>query len=347
MPEKSHRPRPASYAQGLPDGRVRCLLCPHECVLKDGARGLCQVRENRGGTLWALSWGRVAALGLDPIEKKPLYQFLPGTLSLSYATVGCNLHCTFCQNAHLSRGEPEGVAHQWLEPAQLAAAAQAHGAATIAHTYSEPVVYFEYALEVARAGQALGIPSVLVSNGHINPAPLRELAPLFAAANLDLKAGSEAVHRKLTGASLAPILASLETLVALGVWVEATTLLVPGFNDSDAELTAVATRLASIDPRIPWHLSRFFPAHRLLDLKPGPLARLAEAVQIGKAAGLQQVYTGNCGAQSQADTTCASCGLVLLERRGFQLVANRLLQGRCPRCSEILPGVFDSAPPKA
>jgi pyruvate formate lyase activating enzyme len=289
----------------------------------------------------------VAALGLDPIEKKPLYQFLPGTQALSYATAGCNLHCVFCQNAHLSRADAAVLPHNWLEPEELAATAQAHGAASIAHTYSEPIVYFEYALEVARAGLALGIPSVLVSNGHINPAPLRQLAPFLGAVNLDIKAGSEAVHRRLTGAALAPVLGSLEILLELGVWVEATTLLVPGFNDSDEELAAVAGRLASLDRRIPWHVSRFFPAHQLLHLKPGSLQRIEAAVEIGRAAGLQQVYTGNCGGASRADTSCATCGASLLTRRGFTLVTNRVRQGRCPDCQAIVPGVFDSAPRKA
>lgn len=299
------------------------------------------MRENRDGTLYTLVYGRVAALAVDPVEKKPLYHFLPGKPALSYSTVGCNLRCLYCQNDGLSMAAPEARRAEYVTPAEMVDLARTNRAAMIAHTYSEPTVFYEYCLDIAEAGRAAGVPSVLVSNGYIERAPLVRLAGTVAAANVDLKAGSEAMYRTLTSASMAPVLRSIDTLLEAGVWVEVTTLLVPGYNDSEQELLAICGEIARRSPSIPWHVSRFHPAFRLSNLPPTPVQSIRNACALAKSCGLRYVYTGNVW-PGQEDSLCHGCGSVLIRRKGFVLTDLRVTNGSCPDCGQTFSGVFDT-----
>ncbi|MDY0397547.1 MAG: AmmeMemoRadiSam system radical SAM enzyme [Desulfuromonas thiophila] len=328
----------ALYWQAQADGRVRCLLCPHRCLIGPGQRGLCQVRQNRDGMLLSLNCQRIVALHVDPVEKKPLFHYAPGSRTLSLAAVGCNLRCRHCQNAAISqvRGPVPG---ERLEPAQLVAQARASGCRSLAYTYTEPTVFFETVLQTARAARDAGLDNLLVSNGYIAPEPLLQLAPLLAAANIDLKAFSDPVYRQLCGARLEPVLASLRLLRRLGVWLEVTTLVIPGYNDDTQQLRQIAGFIATeLGEQTPWHLSAFFPAYQLLNVPPTPAATLQQAWQVGRDQGLRHVYTGNLAA-GQEETFCSGCGRLLISRRGYRLIRVELQQGCCRFCRTPLAGV--------
>jgi pyruvate formate lyase activating enzyme len=301
------------------------------------------VRENRGGALVTLVADRIAGAGVDPIEKKPFFHFLPGSLAYSIATVGCNLHCRFCQNwviAQWPRAHAGPVPGQPMAPGDVVRAAAAAGCRTIAYTYTEPTIFFELALDTSRAAAAAGLRNVFVTNGYMTSAALALLAPVLDGANVDLKSFSDRYYRKVCGATLAPVLGSIRGLREHGVWVEVTTLVIPEHNDSDAELAALAGWLASVDRDIPWHVSGFHPAYRMAHVPPTPAATLHRAARIGREAGLRYVYTGNVPGDPWEDTACPGCGHRLLRRRGFELLDNALVDGRCPTCRAGIPGVW-------
>ncbi|MFH1490176.1 MAG: AmmeMemoRadiSam system radical SAM enzyme, partial [Pseudomonadota bacterium] len=277
------------------NGRVRCLLCSHNCLIKDGGKGICGVRENREGTLFSLVYGKVIARHVDPIEKKPLFHFLPGTDAYSIATVGCNFKCRFCQNADISQ-MPADHNRIWGEdrtPESLVDEALSTGSASIAYTYTEPTVYYETALDTARLAASKGIKNVFVSNGYMTEACIRDMVPDLHGANIDLKAFNDRFYKEQCGARLAPVLRTLELMKEAGVWLEVTTLLIPGLNDAAEELKNLAGFLAALDPGIPWHISRFHPTYRLTDRPPTGPETIHRAREIGYEAGLQYVYTGN------------------------------------------------------
>ncbi len=322
------------------DGRVRCQLCAHRCLIPPGGRGICQVRENQGGTLYTHTYGRLVSQALDPIEKKPLFHFLPGAPALSIATVGCNFRCQFCQNWEISQYPREhggSVLGELVEPREVVAQAQAAGAPIIAYTYTEPTVFFEFAYETSRLAHQAGIKNVFVSNGYLTREAAQEIAPYLDGINIDLKSFRDGFYRRYCGASLQPVLDTIELMVKLGVWVEVTTLIIPGWNDSPEELRWLAQFLRGISPAIPWHISRFLPAYQVFDRPPTPVSTLLAARDIGRQAGLQYVYLGNVPGQGE-DTLCPDCRAPLIRRHGFQVVENHLTEGRCPACGREIPG---------
>lgn len=307
----------AAYQSPLEGGRLRCELCPHRCTLSEGATGLCRVRRNEGGRLVLPYWGALSALALDPIEKKPLHHFKPGTAVLSAGFFGCNLRCPFCQNWEISQGVGEaGI----TSPEALVAAALESGSPSLAFTYSEPTVHFEYILEAARLARAAGLATVLVTNGCLNEEPARELLALIDAANVDLKCWSEAVYRERLGGDRAAVLRFIE-LAAQACELEVTTLVVPGISEGKEEMGEIAAFLAGLDRRIPLHLSAYHPDYRYREPPSPPelLLRLADRARRS----LDYVYLGNLGALP-ADTYCASCGALLVRRRGYQVDASGL-----------------------
>lgn len=329
----------------LPDGRVRCHLCAFRCILRPSTRGVCRVRENRDGALVTLVYGRAVAEEIDPIEKKPLFHFLPGTASYSIATVGCNFRCQFCQNWEISQivRDAQLIVRRELPPEVVVAKARETGCASIAYTYTEPTIFFEYAYETARLARQAGLRNVFVTNGYETPEAIEAIAPFLDAANVDLKAFSDEYYRRVCGARLQPVLDTLRLMVRLGIWVEVTTLLVPGLNDSEEELRELTSFIAGeLGPDVPWHVSRFFPAYKMADHAVTPAESIRRALRIGREAGLRYVYGGNLPlSEGQEDTACPNCHRVVIERAGVWLRANHLRDGRCPDCGTPIPGRWD------
>lgn len=321
--------------RSLEEGVLQCQLCAHFCSITDGERGQCGVRENREGTLVSLSYDKVAALNLDPVEKKPLFHFLPGTTTLSLGTPGCNLACTFCQNASLSQPPRQGLPVQGeaISPKDIIRAAHASGAASIAYTYSEPTIFFELMVETAAQALSDGLANIMVSNGFQSPQCLDELGGLIQAANIDLKSFSDDYYRDICFARLGPVLKNLVHMKRLGWHLEVTTLVIPDLNDSDMELTDIARFLRTeLGADTPWHVSRFHPCHRMHDHSPTPLDTLKRAYDIGRAEGLQYVFVGNVPGSGLENTVCPGCGLTVVERSGFSILRDRLRKGLCPDC---------------
>jgi pyruvate formate lyase activating enzyme len=336
-------PTTVARFQAREGDRVRCLLCPHHCSLKEGATGLCQVRRVEGGTLRSLVYGYPCAAGVDPIEKKPLFHFRPGSRTFSYATAGCNLACSFCQNHSISQEGARGRLVRYHAPEGLVDGAEEEGCRIIAHTYTEPTVYLEYALDIAREAAARGMDNVFVTNGFIAPEALAEAIPLLAAANVDLKSFSDETYRKVCRGALQPVLETIETLHRSGVWVEVTTLVIPDLNDSTRELGEIAAFIAGVSPAIPWHVSRFHPDFRMTDRGVTPAATLERAVAAGIDAGLEHIFVGNLPGSGHEDTRCSACRETVIRRSGFAVRENRLAGGRCPACGEAVAGVWDEA----
>lgn len=322
------------------DHAVRCRLCNHYCTISPGKRGICAVRENRNGTLYSLVYGKVIAAQIDPIEKKPLYHVQPGSHSFSIATVGCNFRCRHCQNHDIAEAphHSSDIPGQMTTPEQIVDAATDAGCSSISYTYTEPTVFFEFAYDCARMAHERGIKNVFVSNGYTSPDATRMIAPFLDANNIDLK-GDEHFYEKLSGARMQPVLDTIRLMKELGVWVEVTTLIIPDWNDSEAFLRRVADFLVSVDPGIPWHVTRFHPTHKLLDKPRTPAATLERARQIGIAAGLKYVYEGNIPGSGGENTLCASCGTVLIERVGFSVRNISLRNGKCPACGAMVEGI--------
>ncbi len=333
---------PAILAVAEAGGAVRCVACAHRCLIRPGRSGICHVRENRDGALVTLVFGRAVAANADPIEKKPLFHFYPGSVAFSIATWGCNFHCLHCQNWAISQAGRDGLTAPSfaLPPNRVVAAARAAGSRSIAYTYTEPTIFIEYVLETARLAGEAGLANVLVTNGYQTPEALDLLGPHIAAANVDLKSFDDRFYRRICGARLAPILTSLVGMRERGIWVEVTTLLIPGLNDDPALLDALARWIvAELGPETPWHVSRFFPTFRLTDLDPTPTATIERAVEIGRAAGLCHVYSGNVG-DGDEDTRCPGCAETLIRRRGFSArPAAALVGGSCWTCGRALAGV--------
>lgn len=312
------------------------------CLIPDGKRGYCQARENRGGTLYSLVYGRPVALHVDPIEKKPLYHVLPGTTSFSLATAGCNMKCSFCQNWEISQARPEEVNTPYVAPEELVAQAQQAGSASIAYTYTEPTIFYEYMLETAMLAREKGLKNVMHSNGYINEEPLRRLAKYLDAANIDLKGCSDEYYASLAQGSLEPVLRSLTILKEEGVHTEITNLLVPGYNDDAESVKKLCDWIReNLGSDVPLHFSRFFPMYKLLKLQPTPVESVERAVQIARAAGLRYVYVGNVAGHTGEDTVCPFCGALLIDRKGNFVVENRINQGRCPSCHKSICGVWE------
>ena len=329
--------------KSLKDDEVQCRLCNHYCIVKPGERGKCGVRGNTDGVLYALNYGKIAALNLDPVEKKPLYHFQPGTRTYSFATMGCNLSCTFCQNWSLSQPPREDgqIKGQIMTPEQLVNEAIRHKAASISYTYSEPTIFFEMIQDTAKLAKAKGLKNIMVSNGFMSRECLDELAPLIDAINVDLKCYTENFYHDITGAHLKPVLENLKYIKhTLGWWLEVTTLLIPGKNDSPEELDRLTDFLANeIGPDTPWHISRFHPDYKMNDTGITQADSLKTAYTMGKSKGLKYVYIGNMPGVNQQHTACPGCGILLIDRSGFSSTRPAIQNGKCESCDEKIDGI--------
>lgn len=331
----------AMLYERMEENRVRCYLCAHQCVIADGKVGVCHVRENEEGTLFTQVYGQVIAQHVDPVEKKPLYHFYPGSTAYSIATPGCNFRCRWCQNADISQmpRDQHLIMGKEASPEQIVAAAAYAGSRSIAYTYTEPTIFFEYTYDIAQLAHQEGIANVYVTNGYMTEKMLETFHPYLDAANVDMKAFRDETYRKYVGARLQPVLDSLKTMKRLGVWLEVTTLVIPGINDDFAELRDLATFIAEeLGVETPWHVSRFFPAHRMRDVPPTPVSVLQRAQEIGREAGLRYIYAGNQPGES--NTFCHACGRLLIRRAGFWISENRVKPGAlCPGCGAALAGI--------
>lgn len=332
----------ARFWERLEDGAVRCGLCRFHCHITEGRRGICGVRENRGGILYTLVYGKVIAEHVDPIEKKPLFHVYPGSSSYSLATVGCNFRCLHCQNFEISQlpHQHRDIPGTSLSPQQAVANALAADCRSIAYTYTEPTIFFEYAYDVAVLARRAGLANVFVSNGYTGPEALEAIAPYLDAANIDLKGFSEGFYREVTGAALQGVLDCLKHYRRLGIWIEVTTLLIPGLNDRDEELEGIAAFIRDeLGAEVPWHVTAFYPTFRMLDRPPTPATALHRARRIGLEAGLRHVYVGNLPHTNGENTLCPGCGQVAIERNGYRLGAVNMRNGRCSACGTGLAGV--------
>ncbi len=327
--------------QRLENQRVQCHLCAHRCVIKDQKRGICGVRENQNGQLQTLVYARSIARHVDPVEKKPLFHFQPGSRTYSIATVGCNFRCLFCQNADISQmpQEIKRVLGEEYPPEQVVLAAQQSRCQSISYTYTEPTVFFEYAYETAELAHKAGLKNIFVTNGYMTSEALGLIQPYLDAANVDLKAFTNDFYKEQCGAKLKPVLDSLKKLKDMGVWLEVTTLVIPTLNDSDRELTEIAEFIKELGREIPWHVSRFHPTYRLRNVPNTPIATLKRAREIGLQAGLHYVYTGNIPGDQGENTLCHQCGQVLIDRYGFSTGLYAVKQGCCPGCRTQVAGV--------
>ena len=327
----------------LEENKVKCNLCNHRCIIKEGRRGICGVRENRGGVLETLVYGRLIARHIDPIEKKPLFHFMPGSLSYSIATVGCNFKCKFCQNADIAQmpSDRNGrIAGDYLSPKDIVDAALKGDCKTIAYTYTEPTVFFELAYDTAKLAHQKGIKNIFVTNGYMTAEALNMISPYLDAANVDLKAHTNDFYKTYCGAKLAPVKETLKLMKSSGVFVEVTTLLIPGLNDARDELEELAAFLAgSLGTETPWHISRFHPTYKLMDRPSTPVKTLVMAREIGIKAGLKYVYTGNVPGENGEKTFCYKCGKILIDRWGFYVRENLTENCRCPNCGAKIDGV--------
>lgn len=332
---------PAMWFETRPGNIVRCVLCPNRCVLSDGQIGICRVRKNVGGKLYSLVYGRVAALHVDPIEKKPFFHVLPGSKSFSLATPGCNLRCVFCQNWEISQAFPWQIPTQRLTPVEIVNGALKSGCRTIAFTYSEPIIFYEYMLDVAKLAREKNIKTVVVSSGYISPEPLRELLRHVDAYKVDLKAFNDNFYEELTGGDRESVLTALKIIHESGVWLEIVTLLIPGKNDSADEVRELARWVKeNLGPDVPLHFSRFYPQYKLQQLPPTPQETIVRAWQIAREEGLHYVYTGNIRFPQGETTYCPKTGEPVIERQAYFVMRNRLVNGRCPS-GEVIPGIWE------
>lgn len=333
----------AMFFEPLQDYSVRCLLCRHRCVIARGARGHCRVRENQEGRLVSLVDGLVVAEQVDPIEKKPLFHLLPGSRSYSLASVGCNFRCLHCQNASIAQYDDHGSGElpgKRLSPAEAVQRATASGCRSVAYTYTEPTVWYEYALATARLAADAGLYNVFVTNGYITPEALAMIAPVLHAANIDLKGFSDDFYRRVCGARLNEVLDCIRDYRRHGIWIELTTLVIPGENDDQQQLNDIARFIADeLGPETPWHVSRFFPCHRMTDHPATPLASLERALAAGDKAGLHYVYEGNVTA-GREQTLCPHCGTLVVGRSGYTVTSLRLQDGSCPGCGKPIAGLW-------
>jgi pyruvate formate lyase activating enzyme len=321
---------------------VRCNLCAHHCRIAPDKFGICRVRKNIGGTLYTLVDDRIISQHVDPVEKKPLFHFYPGSKAYSIATPGCNFRCAWCQNWQIAQmpREQHLIAGDKVMPEDIVAAAKASGSHSIAYTYTEPTIFFELAYETARLAHDAGLNNIYVTNGYMTEAMLTTFSPYLDAANVDLKAFKDATYRRYVGARLQPVLDSMKMMKRLGIWLEVTTLVIPGLNDDPAEIRDAATFVAQeLGPETPWHISRFHPAYKMRDRSPTPVATLKHAKTIGLSEGLKYVYIGNVPDAGDEDTVCPECGQSLIQRYGFAVLINEVQDGRCPHCGVAVAGV--------
>jgi pyruvate formate lyase activating enzyme len=319
---------------------VQCELCPTECVLENYQVGGCRSRMNKDGVLYSLVYGKPCAVAVDPIEKKPFYHFLPASTAFSIATAGCVLGCKFCQNWQISQASPEDVDHQDLSPADVVRQAALYNCRSITYTYTEPTVFYEYMYDTAQLARQVGIRNTMHSCGYINEKPLRQLAKLLDAADVDLKAFTEDFYSRICGGRLRPVLDALVVLRQEGVWLEITNLVIPTLNDDPREIREMCRWIVkNLGPDVPLHFSRFFPYYKLKDLPPTPLETLRDARKIAQDAGIRYVYIGNIRTEAES-TACHKCRKLLIERIGYFVKQNHVAGGKCRFCGTAIPGVW-------
>ncbi|MBK5274984.1 MAG: AmmeMemoRadiSam system radical SAM enzyme [Desulfuromonadales bacterium] len=331
----------AMFYERKEGGRVRCNLCRFRCLIGEGERGICMVRENRGGILYSLVYGKLCAESVDPIEKKPLFHILPGSRSYSIATAGCNFRCRHCQNYSISQVSPHSdIQGNERLPEDVVKQALASACRSIAYTYTEPTIFFEFAYDTARRAREAGLKNIFVTNGYISKEALTTIAPYLDAANIDLKGFSEGFYRDIVHARLSEVLDSIIEYRRLGIWIEITTLIIPGLNDSEAELQGLASFIATnLGVDTPWHVSQFYPTYKITDRPRTPVETLQMARDIGRAAGLRYVYEGNVPGAGGENTCCPSCSSLLIRRTGFRIESNRISKGGCPDCGAVIAGI--------
>jgi len=325
------------------ENKVRCFLCAHRCLIADSKTGVCGVRKNEGGVLYSLVWGRSISANVDPIEKKPLFHFLPGSSSFSIAAVGCNFKCAFCQNSDISQYplDTGRITGDELLPEAVVSAALRSGCKSISYTYTEPTIYLEYALDTAVLAKNQGLFNNMITNGYTTPEVIAsDLKGTIHAANIDLKAFTENFYRKLCSARLAPVLDAIQTYHDNGIWIEITTLLIPGENDSDEEMRDIASFIGSISPDIPWHISRYYPRYKYDSAPPTPIKTIERAREIGLSEGLNFVYSGNVMGHVGENTYCPNCKKLIIARKGYFIERIAMKGQACEYCSHIIPGRF-------
>ncbi|MCP4583415.1 MAG: AmmeMemoRadiSam system radical SAM enzyme [candidate division Zixibacteria bacterium] len=333
---------PAQFYEKLGNGIVECRLCPRKCIVSDLERGYCGVRENIGGEYYTLVHSRVCSSNIDPIEKKPFFHFLPGTNAFSIATAGCNMNCKFCQNWTISQFRPEDVNHIAMTPDDCARVANDNNCPSIAYTYSEPTIFFEYMFDCAIAAKSRDIRSTVVTAGYIEKDPLLELIGLVDAIKIDLKAFTESYYKEICNSALQPVLDTLVTIKKSGTWLEIVYLMLPGLNDDESEISDLCDWLLdNLGPDVPIHFTRFHPSYLLQNLTMTPLVSLERAHSVAREKGLHYCYIGNVYGHDTENTYCHHCGKLLIGRRGFQITANKLDGGKCPSCQTTIPGVWD------
>ncbi|MFA7001163.1 MAG: AmmeMemoRadiSam system radical SAM enzyme [Candidatus Omnitrophota bacterium] len=331
----------AMYYDKLPNRMVQCRLCPNRCMLAPGQFGTCKARKNIGGDLYSMVYGKIASAHVDPIEKKPFFHVLPGSKAFSIATTGCNMHCLFCQNWELSQAFPHEVPSIPMTPAQVVEEAARSGSRSIAFTYNEPVINYEFMLETARIARSRGIKSIVISAGYINPEPLAELLRTVDAYKVDFKAFREEFYQKLTGGHLADVLETMQLIHKSGVWLEVLNLLVPGENDSEAEIRELSRWIReNLGPDVPLHFSRHFPQYKLRNLPPTPIETVLRARAIAREEGLRYVYTGNVAFPEGEATLCPGSGQKVIERIAHAVISNNLKNGECAD-GEKIPGIWN------
>ncbi len=333
---------PARWWRREEDGRITCLLCPRFCKLAEGQAGFCFIRRHESGALVSLGYGRPTGFAVDPIEKKPLNHFLPGTSILSFGTAGCNLGCRFCQNWDMSKARPDDLPALHATPEQVVVLARREGCPSIAYTYNDPVIFAEYVIDTAREARAAGIRNVLVTAGYVTPEARGELFQFVDAANVDLKGFTEDFYHHQSSGHLKPVLDTLRWLKReTAVWIEITTLLIPGLNDSEEEIRRQSGWIVeNLGPEVPLHFTAFHPSFKMMDRPPTPPEMLRRAREIALAAGVQFVYLGNVLDAEGQTTWCPGCGVALIEREWHVARSNRLRDGNCPSCGTAIPGIF-------
>jgi len=331
----------ALFYEKLSGDKVKCHLCAHHCVIAKDKRGICGVRENRAGSLYSLVYGKSIAENVDPIEKKPLFHFMPGSKSFSIATAGCNFRCLHCQNYEISQmpRNKDVIIGKNLSSEDIVSLAKKTGCKSISYTYTEPSIYFEFAYDIAKRASQEGLKNIFVTNGYITDGPLRKISPYLDAANIDLKSFTEGFYKKICGAKLQPVLDAIKLYRELNIWIELTTLIIPTHNDSPHELEQIASFIRELGPDIPWHITAYHPTYLLIDQPCTPINTLTRAREIGLRKGLRYVYTGNVSGEQGENTFCYNCGELLIERRGFSIMKNMIVNGLCPKCLTRIDGV--------
>ena len=331
----------AYFYQKLGDQEVQCLMCPRKCLILEGARGVCRNRENHGGRLYALTYGRPCSIAVEPIEKAPFFHFIPGHKRLCVATVGCNLRCKYCQNWHISQKRVEEVRHYDLSPEQIVEIAKREEVKSICFTFSEPTAFYEYMYDIAKLAKENGLMTSIVSNGFINPQPLRQLIEVLDAVKIDLKGFSEEFYEEVCFGRLEPVLNTLRTLREEGMWVEIVNLVVPPLNDDPNEIEKMCQWIKeNLGDEVPLHFLRFFPDYKLTHLPSTPVKTLERAIEIAQKVGLKYVYIGNVPGHQHNSTFCPECGKRLIHRVHFALLGNNMEDGKCKFCGQEIPGIW-------